>query len=225
MADKKPAADNGIGDEILWVVLGIIVLLVVVFGFTSPFNPNYLNLYAFFASIFPFFQRVTQLLTNPQFWANVGYVSSGLTVFFLTVIIYSFVRMFEIQSEVNKELDLEIKRALAMDDEKRKHENPRWKYIQNLADSRSESDWRIAIIEADTMLDEVLESKGYSGETLSEKLKGITPGSMASLQNAWDAHLVRNKIAHEGVNFSLSEIETRRVIKMFQNFFEELNVI
>ena len=47
----------------------------------------------------------------------------------------------------------------------------------------------------------------------------------ATIQNAWDAHLVRNQIAHQGSEFPLSQVEGRRVIKLYQNFFEEMRVI
>jgi len=45
------------------------------------------------------------------------------------------------------------------------------------------------------------------------------------LQNAWEAHSVRNQIAHQGSDFPITELEARRVIKMYQNVFEELRAI
>jgi hypothetical protein len=75
------------------------------------------------------------------------------------------------------------------------------------------------------MMEEVLKQKGLSGNTVSELLEGAKESGYRSIQNAWDAHLVRNQIAHDGSDFPLSQIEGRRVIKMFQNFFEELRVI
>ena len=75
------------------------------------------------------------------------------------------------------------------------------------------------------MMEEILREKGISGTTVSELLEGAKESGYRSIQDAWDAHLVRNQIAHEGLDFPISQLEGRRVIKMYQNFFEELRVI
>jgi hypothetical protein len=225
MADKKEVKSSSGGEEVLWIILGLIVLAVAVFGLTGSFDPTYLNIYALFAKILPAVQKITHTISDPAFWSNIGYISMSLSLISITVIVFSFVRMFEIQSDEEKRIDYEIRQALARQAEKDRNENPRWKYIQTLVGSPNESDWRIAIIEADTMLDELLADRGYSGATLAEKLKEVDAGTFYSLQNAWDAHNMRNKIAHEGSDFYLSEVEAVRTIKMFQNVFEELRAI
>jgi hypothetical protein len=80
-------------------------------------------------------------------------------------------------------------------------------------------------MEADSMMEETLKEKGITGATVSELLESAKESGYHSIQDAWDAHLVRNQIAHQGSDFPLSQFEGRRVIKMYQNFFEELRVI
>jgi len=75
------------------------------------------------------------------------------------------------------------------------------------------------------MLEEALGDRGYEGDSLGEKLKGLTTNSLASIQNAWDAHNFRNQIAHQGLEFSISQIEARRVLRMYQNVFEEMKIL
>jgi hypothetical protein len=45
------------------------------------------------------------------------------------------------------------------------------------------------------------------------------------IQSAWDAHILRNKIAHEGSDFPVTQIEARKAIRLYQDFFEELNIV
>ncbi len=53
-----------------------------------------------------------------------------------------------------------------------------------------------ALIEADKLLDYVMIQKGFSGETMGERLK--SGGSAFSNLNAiWAAHKLRNQMAHE----------------------------
>ena len=65
---------------------------------------------------------------------------------------------------------------------------------------------------------------GYQGENLGERLKAIEPSDFITLQAAWDAHKVRNQIAHE-TNFQLSKREVRRVIGLYEQVFREFKYI
>jgi hypothetical protein len=103
--------------------------------------------------------------------------------------------------------------------------NKRWdKLIENL-NSNSASDWRLAIIEADVMLDELLRKLGLHGDSIGEMLKSADKNEFATIDEAWDAHKVRNDIAHSGSDFQLNEREAKRVIAMFEKVFKEFNLI
>lgn len=189
------------------------------------FDPTYLNIEYIFTKIYNAIKPVVAFFTDPHTWTVIGIISSCLSIFFIAVIIFSLVRMREIQNYEKMEIDHEIHEALEHDKEKVKNDNPRWHYILTLVESSNESDWRVAVIEADTMLVELLKEKGFAGESAAELLEAARSSGYHSMQNAWDAHVVRNQIAHAGSEFSLTQIEARRVIKMFQNFFEELGAI
>lgn len=103
--------------------------------------------------------------------------------------------------------------------------NPKWQKVLEHVNSPNASDWRLAILEADIMLDEMLDKMGYHGATIGDKLKTIEQSDFTTLQEAWEAHKVRNSIAHEGSDFSINKPEAERVIKLFQKVFEEFKYI
>lgn len=103
--------------------------------------------------------------------------------------------------------------------------NPKWQKVLEHINSSSAGDWRLAILEADIMLDEVLDKMGYHGATVGDKLKSIEASDFTSLQDAWEAHKVRNQIAHEGSDFVINKPEAERVIKLFRKVFEEFEYI
>lgn len=221
MADKKGAKSSGSSDMGLWIIVAIMVIAITIFGITQPiFNTD-----SAVSGVFDFFKPIFAFIVNPHTWTVLGIASSLISIFFIAVIIFSLVRMREIQVHEKHELEHEIREAMIRDQEAIKNDNPRWHYILTLIESPNESDWRVAIIEADTMLDEVLEKKGMVGETLSEKLEQARSNGYAFIQGAWDAHIIRNQIAHQGSDFTLTQIEGRRVVRMYQSFFEELGVI
>jgi hypothetical protein len=101
----------------------------------------------------------------------------------------------------------------------------RWRHVLERTESTNESDWRQAIIDADSILDEILVKMGYQGEGVGERLQRVTRGDMKSLDEAWDAHKIRNRIAHDGTAFALSQHEAKRVINQYRKVFEEFYYI
>ena len=104
---------------------------------------------------------------------------------------------------------------------------PKNSRIQDMLDhiaSDSPSDWKLAIIEADIILDEVLKDAGYGGTSLGERLKSISPEQLRSLDDAWQAHKVRNQIAHGGADFILTQRLAQDTIKQYRRVFHEMGV-
>lgn len=108
--------------------------------------------------------------------------------------------------------------------EEKKLVNPSWERVLDYIDSFNESDWKLAIIESDIMLGELLDKLSLPGETIGEKLKLIEKSDFTTIENAWDAHKVRNQISHEG-DFKLTQREARRVIDLYRSIFDEFEII
>jgi len=97
----------------------------------------------------------------------------------------------------------------------------RWESVKEHIASDSPNNWRQAIIDADIILDDLLNRMGYRGESIGEKLKRVVRGDFATLDDAWEAHKVRNQIAHEGSAFVLNHHEAKRAIDCYKRVFEE----
>lgn len=90
--------------------------------------------------------------------------------------------------------------------------------------SDSPNDWKLAIIEADIILDEILKDAGYLGASLGERLKSINPSQLESLDDAWQAHKVRNLVAHGGADFILTRRLAEDTIKQYRRVFYEFGI-
>lgn len=101
-------------------------------------------------------------------------------------------------------------------------DHPKFAVIQGYMSSQSEALWRIGIMEADNLLQEVLQNKGYKGDGVGEMLK---EASFKTIDLAWDAHKIRNRIAHEGSNFQLTDREAKRAFILYESVFRELKAI
>lgn len=100
--------------------------------------------------------------------------------------------------------------------------NPKWAIIEDYMSSDKSEMWRLGIIEADNLLANSLRERGYVGNDLGEML---TSAKFRTVQLAWDAHKIRNRIAHEGSDYSMPERDARRAFAMYEAVFRELKVI
>jgi len=103
--------------------------------------------------------------------------------------------------------------------------NKRWEKVQTFIMSSNINDWKLAILEADVMLEEMVNQIGYPGESLGEKLKNVERSDFTTVELAWEAHKIRNTIAHEGTDFLITHREVLRVIGLYEKVFQEFRYI
>lgn len=101
----------------------------------------------------------------------------------------------------------------------------RFAVLQDNVDSSNPNDWKLAIIEADVILDETIRERGYPGNSLGERLRSISPMQLATLDDAWQAHKVRNQIAHSGADFILTQKIAKETLARYQRVFSELGIL
>lgn len=104
-------------------------------------------------------------------------------------------------------------------------EQQRWAQVTQHVASSNPNDWRLAIIEADVLLDELVARLPYRGTTLGERLKQATRDTFATLDDAWEAHKIRNRIAHDGTAFDLTQREAQKTIARYENVLREFHVL
>lgn len=75
----------------------------------------------------------------------------------------------------------------------------RWQSVVSLSETDDPHQLSQSIIMADKLLDAVLTARGVSGQSLGERLKSAKNLYIDSqvYQNTWEAHKLRNLIAHE----------------------------
>ena len=92
-----------------------------------------------------------------------------------------------------------------------------WEAITTLFKASDPTGWRMAIIDADTMLEELVTEMGHQGDSFGEKLMSLRRDGVSWTDAAWDVHLLRNKLAHEGSRYNLTDREAFRAYKIYEN--------
>ncbi len=100
----------------------------------------------------------------------------------------------------------------------------RWEEIEKHINSTREAEWKFAVIEADKLVDELLKSAGFSGDTMGDRLMNIQPGQLTTLQNLWEAHKIRNRLVHD-TNYFLRYTEAKRAVNLYEKTLKELQAL
>ena len=192
------------------------------------FNPDYL-----FSQGVAFFQKLFNSTIDAGIVSLFHTILFFLAIFFLTIICYTSIRMFEIRKKERKHLEREIAEYAHHQREREQKAkqgeeistNIRWVKTLGYLFSQHASDWKLAVIEGDAMLEELMSQLGFAGETLGEKLKSANQGNFRNLTTAWEVHTIRNRIAHEGAEYEMSQHEAKRVIALYEKIFREFGFI
>lgn len=157
-----------------------------------------------------------------MWWNMLIPISIFASLMLIVGIIYSVMRLMRIR-EMERAMWSVSEHPIAANDPTRAQ--LRWQKVLEHANTENPNDWRHAIIEADIMLDELLEVQGYHGDTVGDKMKQVERSDFNSIDLAWEAHKVRNRIAHEGSEHDLNAREVRRVVALYEQVLREFHFI
>ncbi len=167
------------------------------------------------------YDGILALLLN--IWTVYSIIAFSLSALFIFGIIYSYLRIAE-YSEIEEAMLAEAERKW-----RELHngsiEHTRWHNIQRHLASENPNDWKLAIIEADVLLERMLDEAGFVGTTVGEKLKSAASRTFVTLEDAWQAHRVRNQIAHGGADFVLTHKIAKETLIQYERVFKEFSVI
>lgn len=99
-----------------------------------------------------------------------------------------------------------------------------WQKITQDFQRGDDANLKLAIIEADKLLDDILKKANFQGADMGERLENINSAQISCIDDIWRAHRVRNKIAHEQ-NFTIKHDEAEILIKIYEKALGELQVL
>lgn len=115
-------------------------------------------------------------------------------------------------------------KLLSFEEEQKRVTRKKWDDIVKKAQTGGPAVYPVVIIEADVLLENSLGRMGFLGKNLAERLRSLAPRELPSVNDVWEAHKLRNKIAHEP-DFKPSEVETTRALAAYKKALVELQII
>ncbi len=169
------------------------------------------------------YDAVAKYFHSPEFFNLFGTVKTVLmilSIIFAAILVIIVIKM----GSLIKEEITELKAGLVPPKEATGASDNRWQEIKSHVSSFKESEWKFAVIEADKLVDDVLKSAGFAGESMGERLMLIKPDQLLNLQYLWDAHKLRNLLVHD-VNYQITHRQAIWAIEAFENVLRELEAL
>ena len=99
----------------------------------------------------------------------------------------------------------------------------RWQGIEEMGKSANEMQYKMALMEADKLLDHALKALAMPGETLGDRLK-FAAYRYPKISNVWWAHRLRNQLVHES-SFYLEPSMARKAVAQYGSTLRLLNLL
>jgi hypothetical protein len=99
----------------------------------------------------------------------------------------------------------------------------RWQGIEAMAKGVGEMQYKMALMEADKLLDHALKALAMPGETLGERLK-FAAYKYPKISDVWWAHRLRNQLVHES-SFHLDSTMAKKAVAQYGSALRLLNLL
>lgn len=100
----------------------------------------------------------------------------------------------------------------------------KWKNVVKRLETGNEEEYKLAVLEADGMLEQTLQRMGFTGDTVAERLLKVSTGIISNLPEIRAANSVRNNIVHDP-SYRLTLSEARRIIEIYEVAFTGLDLV
>jgi len=98
-----------------------------------------------------------------------------------------------------------------------------WQKITKGLEADIEAEHKLAVLEADGLIDTIFAKIGYSGSTMGEKLNKMDASVLPNISGILEAHKIRNNIVHDP-DYKLDLEKAKEVIGTYEQALRDLEV-
>ena len=169
-----------------------------------------------------FFENISAAINAPGIQENLFWVRlvfGGTGIFFIFAIIF-----FLIKSNWINFTAFDVATFARFPGMRLRTTGRRWQAILARLESANEAEYKLAILEADTMLADILKRASIAGENMEAQLDNVPPTIIPNISILKDAHNLRNTIV-SNPDYRLSQQEARKTLEIYETVFREFGWI
>ena len=98
-----------------------------------------------------------------------------------------------------------------------------WGRVAKRLEKKKETEYKMAIIEADNLMEEVLRKMGHKGETIKDLLEQVDSKTIPNIEEVQQAHKFRNNVVHDP-DYELTYEQAKKIISIYEQTFRDLQM-
>ena len=98
-----------------------------------------------------------------------------------------------------------------------------WAKVLKRLETGKEADYKLAVIEADGLLNDILKKMGYKGETMAKILEQLDSTVLPDIEQIWEVHKIRNNVVHDP-DYELNLEQARKILGIYEKSFRTLEM-
>lgn len=139
------------------------------------------------------------------------------TAFFLGVIIYFYIKSSYLQTHVFQDIvEFLFWKPYGLGKMLKK-----WRKILSRVEKGTESEYKLAIIEADDFLSETLGKHGYEGKTFEERINKVEKAQLSNAEEILKTHKIRNSIVYDP-DYKLDLNTAKKILDVYQQAVQNI---
>ncbi len=176
---------------------------------------------SFFFNIFS--QRTLSFVLNPEFGGWLLVIRNAF-LFVSGILILLSLFLLGASGWLRKRYTEDLYEATAYKPYGAKKFEKEWKRISARLDSGEGAGYKLAVIEADDLLEERLRSMGYKGGKMQDLLEQVPETIVPNVEEVSRVHELRNNIVHDP-DYRLELEEANKAVAVFERALQELGAI
>lgn len=157
-------------------------------------------------------------------WQQAYEIARGVFIFLdavlLGVFIFSFLRAVPFRPRIHPEHG-KPKKIYTLEDAALRAQ---WEEVTRKVRSGSGDALKLAVVEADKVVDDALKQLGFEGDHMADRLEDLSEGEVHTLPRVWRAHRLRNNLVHTP-GFQVSPSEAKGAIADYEAFLKEIKLL
>ena len=95
--------------------------------------------------------------------------------------------------------------------------NKKWRKITSRLEGNDQSQYKLAIIEADSMIDNIFKQMGLKGDDMIQKMDNLNPEQLDIKDDLKEAHKMRNQIIHDP-SLQIGKESAKKILDIYATF-------
>jgi len=168
------------------------------------------------------FSEFSSFLVNPPY-PEYFFILKVVFIFIFLYFLFSIIYYLKVSSYWGLRHEESFLKALKQTPKESRNVYDAWKKILEQAKGGTEADYRLAIIKADSLLDDCLKRIGYKGDSLSERIEKLTSYHLPNISEIKEVHKLRNNLV-KNPDYDLGIKEGKGAMDIYEKALSDLGV-